>query len=191
MRAPTRPFALAVACIVAAGLAGCGGSGDDDGKPPATTTAASSQKAVGLKFTAQVPDRWGNISDQVDNGGTRYDIAAADTSATGYKSTLLVLRSRAPTYGPRSIADLEAQAYDAAKDDPAVEVTRGPVLRLDGTEARQVLIRRTQQGKRLLGRQVIALHEGELYSIQLVTTVDDPRSEELLRDFAASWRWTG
>jgi hypothetical protein len=190
MRVPLRPTALACVLALAAGASGCGG-GDDDAAPPATTTtAASTQQAVGLNFTARVPDRWGNILDQVSVGGARYDVAAADTTAKGYKSTLLVLRSRAPTYGPRSIGDLDAKAFDEAQDDPAVRVTRGPVLRLDGTEARQVLIRRTQDGRRLTGRRVIALHDGDLYTITLVTPTNDPRAEGLLRRFVTSWRWT-
>lgn len=189
-----RPISLVVPLVAAAlatAAAGCGSNGDDGAvgrrgdRPPSTE-----QLATGLGFTVRVPPGWTDVAEQLNTGGLRYDVAAGDTTATGFKNTVTVKRDGGSRLRGTTLEGFDAASRRLAAQDPGVTVRTGAPVTLDGEPARSTVTFRTQGGRRLAGHQVIALHGGELYSVLLTSTAGDARAEGTLRTMLATWRWT-
>lgn len=168
-------------------VTGCGS--DDDGAPAPTTTRAA-QEATGFGFRVQVPPGWTDVSDQLNTAAVRYDVAAGDTRATGFKANVTIRRDSGRQLEGATVDAIDRDARRLADREPGTTVRAGGRLALDGEPARERTVVRRQDGQRLAGRTVIALRGGELYSLLLTTAADDPRAEGILRTMLASWRWT-
>lgn len=190
MRAPTRSVVLVVVAIFSTGAAGCGSSdegGNTKPAPPATTTV--SQQAMGLGFTVQVPPNWTDAEDQLNVGGVRYDVAAADSTAKGFKKNVTISRQSGQQLAGQTLETLDASARKSV-EGPGVSVRSGAPVTLDGTPAKEAIIERRQGGRRLASRTVISLYKSELYAIQFVSEAGDGSAEGILRTMLATWRWT-
>lgn len=188
VRLPIRLVAPLAALAVASGVAGCGS--DDDARPALPTTTAAEQLATGLGFEVQLPPGWTDVSDQLNSPAVRYDVAAADTGATGFKTNVTVLRNTGSGVRGKTLEALDAAARRAAARDPKLSIRQDAPTTLDGEPATMSTSRRTQDGDRLIGRQVLALHAGELYVVFFTSAADDPRAAATFRTMLSTWRWT-
>lgn len=210
---PRRSAGLLVA--VALPFAGCAGGSRKQATHPATATATTATTApappppgvappagrpvsalsppargpamtVGSGYTVRRPRGWQDITGDPKLEGGRYEIAVADHA----HHTVTVARHQAPVVHDATLLARVARA-DAKLSDATSASAAQPVV-LDGVQAFRIGYRFRLGRERAAVRLVVALHDGFIYQVRLLTTLADVTTSVAAFDaMVSSWRWTG
>lgn len=187
-----RPRTLCtVVVLTVATLSGCGDDAPTPGASTSSTTrTAATTPASGLRFTTVVPSSWSDVSDQFNGPDVRYDVAAADQAARGFKPSLLILRRQNARTERGTIAEVDAANRRATQRAGGPLPGPAEPLELAGEDALMSTTRGRQEGQELVRREVIALHRGTLYVIGMTSSSADTDAEKVLQQALDAWRWT-
>jgi hypothetical protein len=187
--------ALVMLTVLAAGVAGCGGSDQPGAKPPARPLAQAQIRSFHERaFTTAVPEKWHQrkvvrASDRIwllnSGPGHADDHGLAAPGEIG----LTIARQQAL---PGQSA-LEALGTTVATPQGALGVARsGPVkpASLDGTEAATTQFTYTFEGIVYLQMNMVAIYRGTLVFIEVdAQPYNATGADRIMSTVTRNWRW--
>ncbi len=161
-------------------LTACGGS-DDAG--PTTID--------GTGYRTTTPSGWTDARKLAAKATFDVDRFYAKVVDKQIRDNVIITRETVPaSVGDQPIERLEPEVRAGSAKTVGVPTppAEAPTT-LDGEPARTWTFRREQDGKRIVQRQLIALHRGVLYTVTLSSLASADKGDGLLRTVAEGWDW--
>jgi hypothetical protein len=204
-----------LATVVVLAVAGCGS--DDGGgtavstkATPSTASTASTPKAASTPSTASdaasvpagakavsgsgyrttVPEGWRDLTKTFEGSAIKVDrvYGAADDSA--FPPNLVIIRETPQAIAGKDVGEIADQVRTEAASAVGADVpdAEAPTT-LGGEDAERWTLRRDAAGQSIAQQQLVAMHDGALYTLTLSAAADDEAGQGVLDDVVAGWDW--